>query len=529
MLENVLEVGERPAELIVYAGLGKAARSWPAYRALVAALTRLEDDQTLVVQSGKPIGVFPSHLNAPVVVSAAGNVVGRYATLEHFEHHAAQGLLMWGGLTAGAWQYIGSQGVLQGTYEVLGAVARERFGGDLSGRLVISAGLGGMGSSQPLAAKLHGAAILVADADPRKVADRYERGALDAVAADLDEALAWCRRAQADRSGFAVGLAANAAAVARQLVARGVIPDIMTDQTSAHDPLYGYLPEGVPLEEWEERRRRDPAGLASAARATMADQVRSMLTLQERGSVVFENGNNLRAQARLGGATGTEAIPGFMEAYIRPLFCRGIGPFRWVALSGDPADLAWLDDLAGSAFPERPEVGHWIDLARAHVRPQGLPARTCWLGHGERSRFALAVNQAVAAGELRAPVLFTRDHLDAASMCHPHIGTEGMTDGSDAISDWPILDALLLCSTGADLVAVHAGGGGYSGYMQSAGVTITADGTAAAADRLARGLDGDTGLGVLRHLDAGYEEAAVVAGAAGLAVVHLDDEDRTGP
>ncbi len=519
MLENVLEVGERPEDLIVYASLAKAARDWEAFDALVRALKTLRDDQTLVVQSGRPVGVFPSHPLSPVVVMATSNVVGHYATPENFYALAERGLTMWGGLTAGDWQYIGSQGVLQGIYEVLSAIAREHFGGSIAGRLVLTAGLGGMGSAQPVAIRMLGAVGLVVEVDPAKLKRSLDRGDLAAVSSELDEALEACRAAQKDGRSVTIGLLGNAADVFADLATRGVTPDVVTDLTAAHDALFGYVPQGLSIEEWISLRTVDPTEVTAMARQSMAAEVRAMLTFKARGAIAVENGNNLRVQAATAGVGDAFAIDGFAERYVRPLFCRGIGPFRWVALSGERSDLSKLDDLAGTLFPERPEVRVWIELARSHAAVQGLPARSCWLGHGERSKFAAAVNVKVAAGELMAPVLFTRDHFDSGGMTAPHIGTEGMADGSDAISDWPLLDALLLCSTGADLVAIHAGGGGYSGYTQSAGVTIVADGTEAAATRLRHGLDADTGLGVLRYADAGYELAAQTArdSALGLA------------
>jgi urocanate hydratase len=516
MLENVLEVGERPEDLVVYASLAKAARDWEAFDAIVAALETLREDQTLVVQSGKPIGVFRSRPAAPLVVMAAGNVVGHYATAENFYALQARGLTMWGGLTAGDWQYIGSQGVLQGVYEVLSAVAREHFGGSLAGRLVLTAGLGGMGSAQPVAIRMAGATGLVVEVDPAKLERSRGRGDLDAVFDDLDAALAACDEARTSSASITVGLHGNAADVFAELASRRVTPDVVTDLTAAHDALYGYVPQGLNVETWRSLREVDPREVMAMARQSMAAEVRAMLDFKARGAVVFENGNNLRVHAAEAGVHDAFSIDGFAERYIRPLFCRGIGPFRWVALSGEASDLARLDDLASGLFPERPEIRTWIELARARVAVQGLPARSCWLGHGERSRFATAVNALVAGGSLAAPVVFTRDHFDSAGMTHPHIGTERMADGSEAISDWPLLDALLLCSTGADLVAIHAGGGGYSGYMQSAGVTIVADGTDTAAERLQLGLDADTGLGVLRYADAGYELAAATARNGGL-------------
>jgi urocanate hydratase len=519
MLENVLEVGERPEDLIVYASLAKAARDWHAFDDLVAALKTLRDDQTLVVQSGKPIGVFASHPLSPIVVMATSNVIGHYATPENFYALAERGLTMWGGLTAGDWQYIGSQGVLQGVYEVLSAVAREHFGGSIAGRLVLTAGLGGMGSAQPVAIRMLGAVGLVVEVDPAKLERSLDRGDLAATFEDIDMALEACRSAQTEGRSIVLGLLGNAADVFVELARRDITPDVVTDLTAAHDALYGYVPQGIGMDEWTALREADPTEVTAMARQSMAEEVRAILAFKARGAITFENGNNLRVQAATAGVSDAFAIAGFAERYVRPLFCRGIGPFRWVALSGERSDLAMLDDLAGELFPERPEIRVWIELARKHVALQGLPARSCWLGHGERSKFAAAVNAKVATGELAAPVLFTRDHFDAGGMSAPSIGTEGMADGSDAISDWPLLDALLLCSTGADLVAIHAGGAGYAGYTQSAGVTIIADGTDAAATRIQNGLDADTGLGVLRYADAGYEAAAQTARGAALGLV----------
>lgn len=516
MLENVLEVGEDPDRLVVYAALGQAARDWDAYDQLVASLTELGDDETLVVQSGKPIGVFPSRPDAPLVVMACTNLVGRWATEHHFYELVDRGLTMWGGLTAGDWQYIGAQGVLQGVYELLGAIGREHFDSSLAGRLVVTAGLGGMGSAQPTAIRMTGAVGLIAEADPVKLSRAADRGALDETHDDLDAALARCAAAVRDGGPLVVGVAANAADVCAALVERGVTPDVVTDLTAAHDLRHGYLPQGLDVDAWRRLRAEDPHEVERRARASICAHVGALLALKARGAVVVENGNNLRAQAHEGGVVDAYEIDQFSARYIRPLFCDGIGPFRWVALSGDHDDLALLDDLAAAQFADQPRVVEWLRLARAHVAVQGLPARNCWLGHGERSAFALAVNAAVADGRLTAPVLFTRDHFDAGAMTHPRIGTEAMLDGSDAIADWPLLDALLLASTGADLVAIHAGGGGYTGYMQSAGVTIVADGTDAAAGRLVRTLDADTGLGVLRYADAGYDRAADTARRAGL-------------
>jgi urocanate hydratase len=529
MFENVLEVGENPDELIVYASLGKAARDWPSARAIAGALLELTESGTLVLQSGRPVGVIETGEAAPLVVSAVNNTVGRWSGPERFYERAAAGATMWGGLTAGAWQYIGRQGVLAGTYELLGTIARTHFGARpgeeaaaLAGRWLLTSGLGGMGSSQPISARMLGLSSLTVEADRAKAERLLAAGGLDSVTADLEVALAGL--ADAGRRGqvVAIGLVANAVDVFAELAAGRVVPDIVTDQTAAHDARYGYLPHGYDLDTWRSLRESDPGRVERDALASIAAQVRAMLALADAGAVVFENGNNLRVQAieHLGEDAAAEVnrIPGFMEAYLRPLFARGIGPFRWVCLSGSTDDQEVLDDLAVRMFANRPEVARWIGLARAFVPQQGLPARSCWLGHGERSAFAAAANDLVADGSLSAPVLFSRDHLDSAAMTHPRIGTEGMRDGSDGVSDFPLLDALLLAATGADLVAVHSGGGGYSGWMQSAGVSIVADGRPETAVRLRRALDADTGLGVLRHAVAGYPEAVhsiAVAGETG--------------
>jgi urocanate hydratase len=521
LLENVLEVGERPQDLVVYAAIGKAARDWPSYHRIVAALQRLGEDETLVIQSGKPIGIFKTHPFAPLVVMANCNLVGRWATPEHFYDLEQRGLIMWGGLTAGDWQYIGAQGVIQGTYEILAAVAREHFGGSLRGRLVLTAGLGGMGSAQPLAARMAGAVMLVVEADGERAARRLAAGLLDALAEDLDEALARCRAAQQRGEPASIALVANAAEVYAELARRAITPDVVTDQTSAHDTRYGYVPAGLSPEQAAELRERDPQQLETLAVASIAGHVRAMLDFKDRGAVVFDNGNNIRAQATRGGVERAMEIDIFTERYIRPLFCRGIGPFRWVALSGDPADIHTIDDIVLEHFPDNPLVQNWVPLARRFVPFQGLPARIGWLGHGERTRLGLLVNEAVRNRRLAAPVAFTRDHLDAASMAHPFIGTERMQDGSDAISDWPLLNAMLNCSAMADLVAIHSGGGGYAGYMTSSGVTLVADGTPEADLRLTHTLDADTGLGVLRYADAGYTLARTAAREAGLDALNL--------
>ncbi|NJK79509.1 MAG: urocanate hydratase [Chloroflexaceae bacterium] len=522
MLENVLEVGERPQDLVVYAALGKAARDWPSYERIVAALKRLRDDETLVIQSGKPIGIFKTHPLSPIVIMANCNLVGRWATSDVFYDLEQRGLIAWGGLTAGDWQYIGMQGVIQGTYEVLAAVAREHFNGDLRGRLVLTAGLGGMGSAQPLAAKMVGAVMLVVEVDGDRAAQRVSDGRCDMLAETLDEALERCQQAQQRNEPLSVVLVDNASTVYTELVTRGITPDVVTDQTSAHDLLYGYVPAGMTPQEAAHLRETQPALLEQRALASMVAQVQAMLTLKERGAVVFENGNNIRIQAKRAGVEQAMTIDIFTERYIRPLFCKGIGPFRWLALTGNAHDIAMIDDMILEAFAENELVCNWIRLARQYIPFQGLPARIGWLGHGERTRLGLLVNQAVREGRLSGPIAFTRDHLDAGGMAHPYIGTERMLDGSDAIADWPLLNALLNCSAMADLVAIHSGGGGYAGYMTSSGVTLIADGSSEADYRLEHVLNADTGIGVLRYADAGYTIAQDMARTSGLDALNLE-------
>jgi len=520
MLENNLENGERPEDLVVYASFAKAARDWDSYHAIVAALKRLGDDETLLIQSGKPIGIFRTHDRAPLVLMANGNLVGRWATSEVFWDLADRGLTMWGGLTAADWQYIGSQGVIQGTYEIFAAVAREHFGGSLAGRLILTAGMGGMGGAQPLAGTLAGAVIMTVEVDPARIERRIASGYCQRLAPDLDEALALCRAAQQRGELLSVGLVGNAAEVYPELVRRGVTPDVVTDQTSAHDALYGYVPAGLSVAETEALRRSDPDAVTRRALESIAAEVRAMLTFKQRGAVVFDNGNNIRSQAAAQGVADAFTIDIFTARYLRPLFARGIGPFRWLALTGEPEDIYTIDRLVLDLFPDNELATNWINLAGRHIRFEGLPARICWLGHGERTRLALAVNAAVREGRLSGPIAFTRDHLDGAAMAHPRIGTEGMRDGSDAIADWPLLNALLNTASMADLVAIHSGGGGYAGYMTSAGSTVVADGSAAADRRLATALTNDTGIGVLRFADAGYDEAIETATQAGLGLSH---------
>jgi urocanate hydratase len=516
MLENVLENGENQKDLIVYAALAKAVRDWPSYHAIVRTLKELEEDETLVIQSGKPIGIFKTHRFAPLVVMANCNLVGRWATSDNFYKLQEKGLLIWGGLTAAAWQYIGSQGVIQGTYEIFQSIARKYFDGKLQGRFILTAGLGGMGGAQPLAGTLAGAAILCVEVSEERVERRIQSGYLQRRTDNLDEALGWIAGAVSSKQALSVGLIGNAADIYPEIENRGIQPDIVTDQTSAHDLLYGYVPSEYGTAELQQLRETDPDRLQQAAGASIAREVRAMLAFKAKGSVVFDNGNNIRSQAQLFGVEQAFDIDIFTEAFLRPLFARAIGPFRWVALSGEVGDIHKIDEYILQTFADNEIIVNWIRLAREHVPIEGLPARIGWFGHGDRTKLALAVNQMVRDGSLSGPVAFSRDHLDAASMTHPNIMTEKMKDGSDAIADWPLLNAMLNCSSMADLVAIHSGGGGYSGYMTSAGVTLVADGTAESDIRLETALNNDTGLGVLRYADAGYEESIDEAKSKGI-------------
>ena len=519
LLENNLAIAEDPDNLVVYAAHAKVARDHDSLRAIVRALRSIEDGQTLVVQSGKPIAVLPTGPRAPVVLLANSNLVGRWATPEVFYDLERRNLIAWGGLTAGCWQYIGSQGVLQGTYETFAQVAREHFGGSLHGKLVVSAGLGGMGAAQPVAiTRMLGGVSLIAEADAAKARRRHDEGVVDAFCDDLDAALdlALAARAGDIAAPQAIAYAGNAAELLEGLLARRVTPDVVTDLTAAHDLRSGYLPVGVGPEQAAELRRGDPGKLEALALQTMARHVRAMLELRARGAVVFDYGNNIRPHAATAGVTDALGIDIFTARYLRPLFSRGIGPFRWICVSGEDHDLDVIDDLCAELFADVGRITDWIELARAHVRRQGLPARIAWLGHGERTRLGLAVNAAVADGRLRGPVAFTRDHMDSGSMTHPNIITEAMADGTDAVSDWPLLNALLNTASGADLVALHAGGGGYAGYSQSAGMTVVATGTDDGAARLQGALNVDTAIGVLRHADAGYPQAIESAREHGL-------------
>lgn len=521
LLENVLSVGEDPDNLIVYAALGKAARNWAAHRAIVKALTEMDEDQTLVIQSGKPVGLLKTHSKAPLVIMANCNIVGQWAKAEVFYELQRKGLICWGGLTAGAWQYIGSQGVIQGTYEIFMRIAEKRFGGSLAGRFILTAGLGGMGGAQPLAGRMAGAAILCVDIDPARAAARRAVGYLEHVAPDLDTALSMIDQAVKDKRATSIGLVGNAAEIYPEIARRGIVPDIVTDQTSAHDLVYGYVPKGMSLEQVKGLRDDGQGQLMAASRASIVEHVGAMLDFQKSGSEVFDNGNLIRTQAREGGVANAFDIPIFTEAYLRPLFARAIGPFRWMALSGEESDIARIDDLVLEMFPDNRIVTNWIRLARENVPFEGLPARIAWLGHGERTELALAVNRLVAAGDLKGPIAFSRDHLDAGAMAHPNIMTERMKDGSDAIADWPLLDAMLLSSSMADLVVIHSGGGGYAGYMTSCGVTLVADGTEAGAERLEHALTNDTSLGVIRYADAGYDESLDEIETKGIGYVRI--------
>jgi len=519
MLMNNLdpEVAERPDDLVVYGGTGRAARSWAAFDAIVAALRDLGSDETLLVQSGKPVGVFRTHEWAPRVLIANSNLVGEWATWEHFRALEAEGLMMYGQMTAGSWIYIGTQGILQGTFETFGAVARKRFGGTLAGTLTLTAGCGGMGGAQPLAVTLNEGVVLIVDVDADRLARRVDHGYLDQYTADYHEAVATVLAAREARRPLSVGLVGNAAEVFPRLLADGVAVDIVTDQTSAHDPL-SYLPLGVGVGEWQELAASDPAGFTARARTSMAAHVDAMVGFQDRGAEVFDYGNSLRAEARLGGCERAFDFPGFVPAYIRPLFCEGKGPFRWVALSGDPADIAATDRAILDLFPEDEHLHRWLTAAADKVQFEGLPARICWLGYGERHLAGLRFNEMVASGELSAPIVIGRDHLDAGSVASPYRETEAMADGSDAVADWPLLNALLNTASGATWVSIHHGGGVGIGRSIHAGQVIVADGTALAAEKIARVLTNDPGTGVMRHADAGYERAREVARERGVRI-----------
>ncbi|MCW2751856.1 MAG: urocanate hydratase [Aeromicrobium sp.] len=519
MLMNNLdpEVAERPEDLVVYGGTGKAARSWEAYDAIVRTLETLADDETLLVQSGKPVGVFRTHEWAPRVLIANSNLVGDWATWPEFRKLEAEGLTMYGQMTAGSWIYIGTQGILQGTYETFGAVARKRFGGTLAGTLTLTAGAGGMGGAQPLAVTMNDGVALVVDVDETRLERRVKHGYLDEYWTDLDTAVARAIEAKNERRALSVGVLGNAATIFTELLERGTAIDIVTDQTSAHDPL-SYLPEGISVADWHAEAARDPEGFTLQARASMAKHVRAMVGFMDAGAEVFDYGNSIREEARLGGFERAFEFPGFVPAYIRPLFCEGKGPFRWAALSGDPADIAATDRAILELFPEDEHLARWITKAQEKVHFEGLPARICWLGYQERHLAGLRFNEMVASGELSAPVVIGRDHLDSGSVASPYRETEAMADGSDAIADWPLLNALLNTASGATWVSIHHGGGVGIGRSIHAGQVIVADGTPLAAQKIERVLVNDPGTGVMRHVDAGYERAAEVAKERGLRV-----------
>jgi urocanate hydratase len=518
MLLNNLdpEVAERPDDLVVYGGIGKAARNWKAFDQIVAALRSLGEEQTLLIQSGKPVGVFRTHADAPRVLIANSNLVARWADWDHFNALDKKGLMMYGQMTAGSWIYIGSQGIVQGTYETFVEMGRQHFGGKLAGKWILTAGLGGMGGAQPLAATLAGASMLAVECRPERIAKRLQTRYLDVEAASLDEALKILEDSRRSGKPVSVGLLGNACEVLPELLRRGIKPDALTDQTSAHDPVNGYLPGGWSLEKWDRLRAQDPKQVAAEARTSMARHVEAMLEFKRMGIPVFDYGNNLRQVAFDEGVKEAFAFPGFVPAYIRPLFCRGIGPFRWAALSGDPEDIYRTDAKVKELLPNDAHLHNWMDMARERIQFQGLPARICWVGLGDRHRLGLAFNEMVARGELRAPIVIGRDHLDSGSVASPNRETEAMLDGSDAVADWPLLNALLNTASGASWVSIHHGGGVGMGYSQHAGVVIVCDGTPAAARRIERVLWNDPATGVMRHADAGYETAVQCARENGL-------------
>jgi len=520
MLMNNLdeEVAERPKDLVVYGGTGRAARSWEAYHAIVTSLKSLDNDETLLVQSGKPVGIFKTHEYAPRVLIANSNLVGHWSNWEKFNELERAGLMMYGQMTAGSWIYIGSQGIVQGTFETFSAAGEKHFGGDLAGKLIVSGGMGGMGGAQPLAATMTGAAFLGIDVDPERIKKRLKTGYCDFMVTNLDEALRILKNAIRKKENVSVGLVGNCADVIPELAERGVVPDILTDQTSAHDPLNGYVPNGMSLAEAFELRARDPQAYQEKSLDAMAKHVEGMLRLQKMGSVTFDYGNNIRTFAFQRGVKNAYDFPGFVPEYIRPLFCEGRGPFRWLALSGEPSDIHVTDDLVLEMFPQNRILRRWIELARKRIKFQGLPARICWLGYGERAEFGLAMNDLVKKGKLKAPIVIGRDHLDCGSVASPFRETEAMKDGSDAVADWPILNALLNTAAGASWVSVHNGGGVGIGYSLHAGQVTVADGSEMMAKRIERVLTTDPGMGIIRHADAGYDEAKTFAKERGVRV-----------
>jgi urocanate hydratase len=515
MLMNNLdpEVAENPDQLVVYGGTGRAARNWEAFDAIVRALRELQNDETLLVQSGKPVGKFRTHDEAPRVLIANSNLVGQWNNYPEFNRLERMGLTMYGQMTAGSWIYIGSQGIVQGTFETFAASGRKHFGGSLDGKFVVTGGLGGMGGAQPLAATMNGAIFLGVEIDPARIEKRLKSGYCDKIAWSLDEALKLIDQARRDRKALSVGLVGNCADVLPEIVKRGIIPDVLTDQTSAHDALNGYVPHGMSLEDALAMRRKNPDEYIEHAMQSMAVHVDAMLALQKKGAVTFDYGNNIRAQAQRAGVKNAFDIPGFVPEYIRPLFCEGRGPFRWVALSGDPGDIARTDKLALELFPKNQTLARWMKLAKERIHYQGLPARICWLGYGERAKFGVAINELVKSGEIKSPIVIGRDHLDTGSVASPNRETEGMVDGSDAIADWPLLNALINTAAGASWVSIHNGGGVGIGFSQHAGMVVVADGTENSKRRLERVLTSDPGMGILRHADAGYPRAIEFAAA----------------
>jgi urocanate hydratase len=529
MLMNNLdpEVAERPDDLVVYGGTGRAARSWDAFDAIVRELRRLENDETLLVQSGKPVGVFRTHEWAPRVLIANSNLVGKWANWDDFRRLERMGLTMYGQMTAGSWIYIGTQGILQGTYETFAELARQHFGGTLRGRVTLTAGLGGMGGAQPLAVTMNEGVALIVEVDEKRARRRLDIGYVDRLTNSLDEALGWARAAAAAGRAESIALVGNAAEIEPELVRRDERFDVVTDQTSAHDALNGYVPAGLSMDAASDLRRTDPDEYLRRSMSSMADHVRAMLALQSAGSVTFDYGNNIRAQAQTAGVANAFDFPGFVPAFIRPLFCEGKGPFRWAALSGDPADILATDRAILELFPENESLRRWIEMAEARVPFQGLPARICWLGYGERAKAGLAFNELVRLGKVSAPIVIGRDHLDSGSVASPNRETESMRDGSDAIADWPLLNALLNTSSGASWVSIHHGGGTGIGYSQHAGMVIVADGSSLTGQKLERVLTADPGMGVIRHADAGYERAVEVAGERGVRIPMLEN-NRSG-
>jgi urocanate hydratase len=524
MIQNNLdpEVAEHPEQLVVYGGIGRAARDWASYDKILEVLRRLDADETLLIQSGKPVGVFKTHADAPRVLLANSNLVPHWATWEHFHELDRKGLMMYGQMTAGSWIYIGSQGIVQGTYETFFSVADRHFGGDPKGRWILTAGLGGMGGAQPLAATMAGFSMIAVECDESRIDFRLRTRYIDVKAESLDHALQLLERSRAAGRPVSIGLLGNAADVLAELVERNITPDCVTDQTSAHDPLNGYLPQGWTMDEWQARRVSDPAAVILAAKQSMAGHVRAMLALQQRGAATLDYGNNIRQMALEMGVGNAFDFPGFVPAYIRPLFCEGIGPFRWVALSGDPEDIYKTDAKVKELIPHDKHLHNWLDMARERIAFQGLPARICWVGVRDRARLGLAFNEMVRTGELSAPIVIGRDHLDSGSVASPNRETESMRDGSDAVSDWPLLNALLNTAGGATWVSLHHGGGVGMGFSQHAGVVIVCDGTEEAARRIGRVLHNDPATGVMRHADAGYERAARCARDAGLDLPMLD-------